>query len=47
MVGLESRRDSQVSWGTPGASCFAPGKSNLHSILEVELGIGLETLQGK
>ena len=47
VVFFELRWDSEVSRGTPGASRVAPGKSNLHSSLEVELGIGLETLQGK
>ena len=33
--------------GTQGASRVAPGKSNLHSISEGELGIALTSLQGK
>ena len=44
---------SSCSWilelqrGTQGASHVAPGKSNLHSSYEGELGIALESLQGK
>ena len=38
---LELRR------GTQGASCDAPGKSNLNSSCEGELGIALESLQDK
>ena len=38
---LELRR------GFKGASRVAPGKSNLHSSCEGELGIALESLQGK
>ena len=38
---LELRR------GTQGASRVAPGKSNLHLSCEGELGIALESLQGK
>ena len=38
---LELRR------GTQGASSVAPGKSNLHSICEGELGIALKSLEGK
>ena len=38
---LELRR------GTQGACRGAPGKSNLHLNCEVELGIVLESLQGK
>ena len=33
--------------GTQGASRVAPGKSNVHSSCEVELGIALKSLQGK
>ena len=38
---LELRR------GTQDASPVGPGKSNLHSSYEGELGIALESLQGK
>ena len=38
---LELRR------GTQGAFYVAPPKSNVHSTFEAELGIALETLQGK
>ena len=37
----------ELRWGTQGACRFAPGKSNLHSSCEGELGIALESLQGK
>ena len=37
----------EVRRGTQGASRIAPGKSNLHSCCEAELGIALESLQGK
>ena len=33
----------ELSWGTQGASCVAPGKSSLHSSCEGELGIALES----
>ena len=38
---LELRQETQ------GSSCVGPRKSNLHSIFEGELGIALESLQGK
>ena len=47
MVFLELTGILKLRQGPQGASRVAPGKSNLHSSLEVELGIGLETLQGK
>ena len=34
-------------WGIQGASPVAPGKSNVHSSSEAELGIALASLQGK
>ena len=37
----------EVRRGTQGASHVAPGKSGLHSSCERELGIPLESLQGK
>ena len=37
----------ELQWGTPGAFHVAPGKSNLHSRCEVELGIALKSLRGK
>ena len=37
----------EVRRGTQGASHVAPGKSNLHLSCEGELGIALESLQGK
>ena len=37
----------EVRRGTQGASRIAPGKSNLHSCCEAELGIALKSLQGK
>ena len=37
----------ELRWGTKGATRSAPGKSNLHSSCENELGIALESLQGK
>lgn len=37
----------ELRQGTQGASRVAPGKSNLHSISEGELGIALTSLQGK
>ena len=37
----------ELSRGTQGTSPGAPGKSNLHSSCEGELGIALESLQGK
>ena len=47
MVFLELRWDSRVMMGKQGASHGAPGKSNLHSSWEGELGVSLESLQGK
>ena len=46
----EPRDFSPVAVGsrvTQGASCVAPVKSNLHSICNGELGIALNSLQGK
>ena len=37
----------ELRQGTQGASRVAPGKCNLHSSCEGELGISLESLQGK
>ena len=37
----------EIRWGTQGASSVAPEKSNLYSSCERELGIALESLQGK
>ena len=37
----------QLQWGTQGASLVAPGKSNLRSSCEGELGIALESLHRK
>ena len=37
----------ELQWGTQGASRVVPGKSNLHSSCEGELGIALKSLQGK
>ena len=37
----------EVRWGIQGASHVAPGKSNVHSSSEAELGIALASLQGK
>ena len=46
----ELRRECGLSHelrqGTQGASCVAPGKSNLHSNCEGECGIALDSLQG-
>ena len=43
----EPRGFSRVMTETQGASRGAPGKSNLHLSCEGELGIALESLQGK
>ena len=37
----------ELRWGTQGASRVAPGMSSLHLSWEGELGIALESLQGK
>ena len=37
----------QLRWGTQGASRFGTGKSNIHLSYKWELGIALESLQGK
>ena len=47
MVFLEFQLDSQVTTGTQGASHVPQGKTNLHWSGEGELGIALESLQGK
>ena len=47
MVFLELTGILKLRQGPQGASRVAPGKSNLHSSCEGELGIVLESLQGK
>ena len=37
----------ELRQGTQGSSCVGPGKSHLHLDCEGELGIALESLQGK
>ena len=37
----------ELQWGTQGASRVNPGKSNHHSSCEGQMGIALESLQGK
>ena len=47
MFFLELQWNYRLPWGTQGASCVAAGKSNIHSRGKGELGMALESLQGK
>ena len=47
MVFLELRRDSRVTTGNSGFLFVGPGSPIFHSTCQRELGVALESLQGK